>query len=634
MKETEFIAQNKDKWKRFEELNKQKHRDPDELSRLFVEITEDLSYARTHYPRRSVRVYLNYMAQHVFTSLYRIRKESLGRFVHFWTRGLPLELYRSRSSLLIAFVIFILAAAIGVASTANDLNFARIILSDDYIAMTDSFIEEGDPMAVYKQMDGLPMFVYIFFNNIRVAFFCFIFGIFLGVGTGFFLVYNGIMVGTFQSYFYYKGLTISAVMGKSLLLSTFLTIWIHGAFEISAIVIAAAAGIVLSRGLLFPGTYSRMQSLQISAKRGLKIMLGLTPFIFIAAVLESWVTRHTEMPDALKWFIIIGSFLIMILYFVVYPFFVARRYPEQVALQEEPLYHPPRKLQLQQIRQPNELFSDAFAWYRNTFRYFGGFIWGITIPIQLLYIGWLYLEYPSAFQWELAWYDNLAAILPGSQFNTVPHVLFHTFYWTLLVVSVLHALHYKPEKGRSLLAAWWRFTLRKFPRLFLPVLLVCAVFSWFPPLALFFTLFLAPVLFYFFYPMAYRQSAYPKIWVQSITSGFNHWVNGFLLFFVLLLISASFFLLLSGAALVSEILLELIAWHVVGESVNYILVENFIKSILYLVFFQLVAPLFLAGFGLFYHSCEEKEQAVGLFERLGQFGKKNKIYEMESDYED
>ena len=55
MKETDFIKQNKKKWARFEKLSSNKSNDPDEVSELFTEITEDLSYARTFYPRRSVR---------------------------------------------------------------------------------------------------------------------------------------------------------------------------------------------------------------------------------------------------------------------------------------------------------------------------------------------------------------------------------------------------------------------------------------------------------------------------------------------------------------------------------------------------------------------------------------------------
>ena len=73
MKETSFIKQNKEKWYKFEQMYQQNQRDPDELSRLFIELTDDLSYARTHYPKRSVRVYLNGLAQKVAQLLkYRV----------------------------------------------------------------------------------------------------------------------------------------------------------------------------------------------------------------------------------------------------------------------------------------------------------------------------------------------------------------------------------------------------------------------------------------------------------------------------------------------------------------------------------------------------------------------------------
>ena len=62
------------------------------------------------------------------------------------------------------------------------------------------------------------------------------------------------MLGSFQWWFKAKGL----------LLTSILAVWIHGAFEISAIVIAGGAGITLGNGILFPGTYTRVQSLIFS----------------------------------------------------------------------------------------------------------------------------------------------------------------------------------------------------------------------------------------------------------------------------------------------------------------------------------------------------------------------------------
>ena len=71
MRETHFIKQNKDKWKEFERILEFKEKDPDKLNDLFVQITDDLSYSRTYYPNRSVRVYLNNLAQQIFYSIYK-----------------------------------------------------------------------------------------------------------------------------------------------------------------------------------------------------------------------------------------------------------------------------------------------------------------------------------------------------------------------------------------------------------------------------------------------------------------------------------------------------------------------------------------------------------------------------------
>ena len=74
MRETTFISRKKKSWQKFEEMQRRQESDPDELTRLFVEITDDLSYSRTFYAKRSVRVYLNYLAQLVFFKVNKNKK--------------------------------------------------------------------------------------------------------------------------------------------------------------------------------------------------------------------------------------------------------------------------------------------------------------------------------------------------------------------------------------------------------------------------------------------------------------------------------------------------------------------------------------------------------------------------------
>ncbi|MCW8981272.1 MULTISPECIES: stage II sporulation protein M [Altibacter] len=308
MREAAFAKQNKDKWLRFESVlrnNVQIH--PDELSALYLEITDHLSYAQTFYPKSNTLRYLNGLSVLAHQKIYKTKRESRSRFITFYTREFPLFFSRYHKQLLIAFITFLLFSVIGAYSAATDGNFVRLILGDAYVNMTLNNIEKGDAMAVYKEMNELNMFLGITINNIRVALLAFSFGIFLSLGTLFILMRNAIMLGSFQYFFYDQGLLWESAR----------TIWIHGTIEISVIIIAGCAGLVLGNSILFPGTYTRRQSFVRGAKDGIKILLSTIPFFIIAGFLEGFVTRHTEMPDWLA-ILIIGSSLFLILFYYVY----------------------------------------------------------------------------------------------------------------------------------------------------------------------------------------------------------------------------------------------------------------------------------------------------------------------------
>src|SRR4051812_43184202 len=151
MKETRFINQNKEKWQEAETLLNSPVKDPDKLSNLFVQIVDDLSYSRTYYPNRSVRVYLNKIARQYFTIIYSHKKEKRGQFMRFWLDELPQIVIDSKKGLLISLLVFVASFCIGIFSAYNDPHFTTTILGSEYIAMTNENIENGDPMAVYKK---------------------------------------------------------------------------------------------------------------------------------------------------------------------------------------------------------------------------------------------------------------------------------------------------------------------------------------------------------------------------------------------------------------------------------------------------------------------------------------------------
>lgn len=369
MRETNFIKQNKEKWREFEENLERKTTDPDKLNDQFIQITDDLSYSRTFYPNRSVRVYLNGLAQKVFFSIYKNKKSRRSKFIKFWTHELPELVYESKNEFRLAFWGFAIAMGIGVISCMNDPDFVRIILSDSYVDMTLENIKSGDPMKVYKQGSEFGGFLGITANNLFVAFRAFVSGVFFAVGTLGIMLYNGIMVGAFQFFFFQQG-----IYAESLL-----TIWMHGAFEISAIIISGAAGLTMGRGLVFPGTLSRMKAFQVSARRGVKIMIGVTPLFFMAGFIEGYITRHTEIPDVLRLLFILMCFAYVIGYFVVLPVFRGRKMMDDRLSDTKLIVDKDSEIDFSIIKNRGTIFSDTFTFYRKHFGKIFWMIFGLTV---------------------------------------------------------------------------------------------------------------------------------------------------------------------------------------------------------------------------------------------------------------
>ena len=316
MREAAFVKQNKDKWATFENaLSNKTILAPDKLSDLYIEITDHLSYAKTFYTGSNTEMYLNTLASQAHQKIYKTKREPKNRILEFWKTEFPTQFYHHQRELLIAFLVFAFFTVVGVFSSANEGEFVRSILGDGYVNMTLENIENDDPMAVYKQMGEVNMFLGITINNVRVALMAFAYGILLGIGTLYVMMQNAIMLGSFQYFFYDKGLLWESMR----------TIWIHGTIEISVIIIAGCAGLVLANGMLFPGTYTRLESFKRGVKNGLKIMLSTIPFFIIAGFLEGFVTRHTEMPDVLAIFIIGASLTLILFYYVLYPRMLFRK---------------------------------------------------------------------------------------------------------------------------------------------------------------------------------------------------------------------------------------------------------------------------------------------------------------------
>ncbi|ABQ05260.1 stage II sporulation protein M [Flavobacterium johnsoniae] len=317
MREVAFIKQNKEKWLEFElAIFGKAKKNPDELANLYIQLMNDLSYAQTYYPKSKTVVYLNHLASQIYQKIYKTKRTEKNRIVEFFKTEVPLLLYDYKRYLLYAFVLFFFTVAMGVVSARYDQNFVRLILGDEYVNMSLENIKKGNPMAVYGSGSNWGSFIGITMNNLYVGARCYLYGIFGGIGTFYIFLQNSLMLGSFQYFFYEQNVFWQSVRG----------IWIHGSMEIFAIVIESAAGFILGASILFPKTFSRMNSFKIGFKNSFKIFLSTFPFTISAGFLEGFITRYSiDMPNWLSSSIILVTLGIISFYYLVYPFIVHKK---------------------------------------------------------------------------------------------------------------------------------------------------------------------------------------------------------------------------------------------------------------------------------------------------------------------
>lgn len=637
MKETKFVDQHKDKWSRFEKAFDSDSVDPDELTDLYLDITEDLSYAQTFYNKRTVRVYLNQLSQRVYSGVHKQKSDNLKRLITVWRLSLPLEIYRSRKTLSLSLFVFLLYVVIGVITTHFQPDFPRIVLGDAYVDMTIENIKAGNPLKVYETDSQMYMFLTITTNNLKVAFLTFMAGFFFSIGTHILLFSNGVMLGSFQYFFALKGL----------LLTSFLGIWIHGAFEISSIVLAGGAGLIIGNGLLFPGTYSRLQSLKLAAKRGLKIMLSLVPFIIAAGFLESYVTHnYQDLHTITKWLIILFSFALILFVYVYYPIRVARKHPELLVEDIYEVVIPNRPVKIVQIRKISEIVSDTFQLFRS----FSGNLFKqllrIVIPVVLVII-----IFQDSFRFDdlgfSYWFDwmGFLELSIGFGFKHASDWL-AVICWSFLIAYMFNFCSYTLNKNafsdsesnylKFFRSTFWKTCIGVIPILSFVFFLPWYVQAWFSVFVPFFWMFPAV----FTLENGSFGEKFKKSFSYSASNYFSSLMIIILLFILIFLLGQPFafcFSIHEGAEPMVSDLLDLSAGFIDRILSEYTSssfeISNLFRQIVYLVALIGTIPVISFFILIGYFSIAEERSALSLEKDLQNFGKRHRLKEREVDFE-
>ena len=289
-----FINQRKSAWQRLEELldlldraslrrlNREEVR---ELGRIYRRTASDLAIARAESRDPRLINYLNSLVIRAHGRIYRADAQGGKRIRNFFARELPRTFRRTWRYTALSFSVFAIFATFSFVATKLDPEFSELVgvnpaLREIYIETKthwwESLNEEGNQIGAANIMQ----------NNIRVTIMTFALGAMLGLGTIYYLAYNGANIASVLA------LTYQAGFGNDLV--TFMVG--HGVMELSCIFIAGGAGLLIGRAMILPGDLSRADALKTRGMEAVRLMMGVALLLVVAAIIEGFISPAPINP--------------------------------------------------------------------------------------------------------------------------------------------------------------------------------------------------------------------------------------------------------------------------------------------------------------------------------------------------
>lgn len=281
-----FAGERSPRWQELESLVAQAGTKPERLSpeallrlgSLYRSASADLALARRRFPHDPIVGRLESIVGKSRHLVYEggNRRRSLAEFFSrtYWT------LLSERSSMLVlAAAAFFIPSGLAAVWAMAEPDTARAIVPAGFLWVTENQPDGTDMGLGAAGLAGFSTFVFV--NNIQVTLLAFALGIFWGVGTGWILFQNGLILGAVVGLGIDAGntdLLVSALVG-------------HGILELSCIVVAGAAGLSLGRSILRPGRVTRRRALTTEATASVQIVLGTAPWLIFAGLLEGFLSR-------------------------------------------------------------------------------------------------------------------------------------------------------------------------------------------------------------------------------------------------------------------------------------------------------------------------------------------------------
>ena len=317
MKQREFLERYRASWAVYEQLlesldrlrgrNAEAGEALSDFPHRYRQLCQQLALARDRSYSPDLVRRLNRLVLRGHQHLYRARPGSLDRVLRFLAVDFPARVRADAAALGMASALLYLPAVVMlIAASEPDLLYAVLDpqqargYEEMYDPASSHYARERD-----SDSDFL-MFGFYIRNNIGIGFQTFAGGLLFGLGSVFYLVFNGLFLGAVTAHL------VAAGFGASFLAF----VVTHGAFELTAITLAGAAGLKLGAALIAPGRRSRTAALRRAARESAVLVFGFAAMLLVAAFIEAFWSSSTVVPDAIKYAVGAACWILIALYFL------------------------------------------------------------------------------------------------------------------------------------------------------------------------------------------------------------------------------------------------------------------------------------------------------------------------------
>lgn len=277
-----------------------------ELPQRYRRLCQQLALARDRRYGTHVVERLHHLASEIHQVLYGARGDERSRWLEYIYGGFARVVRHEWRVVLAAALLFY--APFGAMTVLAHVvpEAALYVLPQAQIAEFEEMYGNSAEHLGRREADtDFAMFGFYIFNNVKIAFQMFAGGLALGLGTLFYLLFNGVMLGTVAGYLTgagYGEAFYSFVSG-------------HSALELTGLVLAGGAGLKLGVALVAPGRLTRRQALAAAGRAGAGIMYGAAAMLLAAAFVEAFWSPRTSVAPLIKYGVGIAAWLAVLAYF-------------------------------------------------------------------------------------------------------------------------------------------------------------------------------------------------------------------------------------------------------------------------------------------------------------------------------